>query len=77
MMTGSCGIAGSIDTDFSGGYGDTEGKGIMIKKWVKTPRGGFFEWRCCGLLWELIPSRKYPDRYHWNPVCPKCGKTAR
>ena len=32
------------------------------------------EWRCCGLIWQLLLSKNYPDRYNWNPTCPKCGE---
>lgn len=31
-------------------------------------------WECCGLVWELLLSNRYPWRYNWNPVCPECGK---
>jgi len=33
------------------------------------------EWKCCGNLWQLILTPKFPDRANWNPVCPNCGKT--
>lgn len=33
-----------------------------------------WEWRCCGWLWELIPSRRYPERNDSKPKCPTCGK---
>jgi hypothetical protein len=32
--------------------------------WFKT-------WKCCGLIWELI------IKCDWNPICPKCGQTAK
>lgn len=37
-----------------------------------------WEWRCCGWLWELIPSRRFPERNDHQPVCPTCkGKPKR
>jgi hypothetical protein len=30
------------------------------------------EWGCCGLVWQLMMSRLYPERYGWSPVCPIC-----
>lgn len=27
---------------------------------------------CCGLIWELLLSRKWLERYCFKPVCPRC-----
>lgn len=32
------------------------------------------EWRCCGHLWQLLLSPRYPERYRWFPICPRCGE---
>lgn len=32
--------------------------------------GKWWEWRCCGWLWELIPTRARDD---YQPECPTCG----
>jgi hypothetical protein len=32
------------------------------------------EWNCCGHLWQLLLSRRFPERYVWKPTCPTCGK---
>lgn len=32
------------------------------------------EWSCCDYLWQLLLSKKYPERYSWKPTCPNCGK---
>ena len=34
-----------------------------------------WEWRCtlCGYLWQVIPSRKFPERERFQPRCPSCG----
>lgn len=32
-------------------------------------------WSCCGFRWELLLSRKFPDRNNWAPVCSNCGST--
>ena len=31
------------------------------------------QWTCCGNLWELYLSRRYPERYEWEPVCEECS----
>lgn len=31
-------------------------------------------WTCCGQVWELLLSRRYPERETWQPVCDKCNK---
>ena len=31
------------------------------------------EWVCCGNLWQLLLSKRFPERYDWRPVCPNCG----
>lgn len=33
------------------------------------------EWNCCGHQWQLLLSKRYPDRYKWNPTCPDCKST--
>jgi hypothetical protein len=33
-----------------------------------------WEWRCCGWLWELIPSRRFLEAQTVRPKCPTCGK---
>jgi len=30
-------------------------------------------WECCGHLWELIISPRFPERLDARPVCPSCG----
>jgi hypothetical protein len=35
------------------------------------------EWECCGLLWQLIISRLFPERDVWFPTCPECGSRGR
>lgn len=30
------------------------------------------EWRCCGNLWQLLLSIRYPERQNWQPICPNC-----
>jgi len=33
-------------------------------------------WWCCGLRWELLLSKRYPERYKYKgPTCPRCGAT--
>lgn len=32
------------------------------------------EWECCGQKWELLLSKKFPERENWNPICKICGK---
>ena len=36
-----------------------------------------WEWRCHGYLWQLIPSRRYPERNGFQPTCPECGAKPR
>lgn len=31
------------------------------------------EWHCCGHVWQLLLSRRWPMRALWAPVCPDCG----
>ena len=33
----------------------------------------FVEWSCCGHLWQLLLSKRYPERRTWVPTCPICG----
>jgi len=35
------------------------------------------EWECCGLLWQLLISRLFPERDSWFPECPKCGSRGK
>jgi hypothetical protein len=45
---------------------------------LKRSRFGYWElreWTCCGYLWQLLMSRRYPERYGWAPQCPRCGDT--
>jgi hypothetical protein len=35
--------------------------------------GWFREWECCGVIWQLLLSRLFPERDSWSPKCPKCG----
>jgi len=30
------------------------------------------EWSCCGYIWQLFLSRRFPERFNWTPICPKC-----
>lgn len=32
-----------------------------------------WQWKCHDYLWELIPSKKYPDRNKFQPICPVCN----
>ena len=32
------------------------------------------EWECCGNLWQIILSKKFPERYKWRPTCPNCKR---
>src|SRR4030042_5944020 len=32
------------------------------------------EWTCCGNVWQLTMSTRFPGRVQWSPVCPGCGK---
>ena len=43
----------------------------QVKKWIMRLR----TWECCGLMWELMLSYRWPEREKWNPVCPTCGET--
>lgn len=48
---------------------------VSVERW-RTPDGrhAVKEWRCCGLVWQLMLSRLYPGRQCWTgPVCPRCG----
>ncbi len=50
----------------------------MILEWWRAAEGRMVkEYRCCGLIWQLILSRLYPARYHWRPTCPKCNEQAK
>jgi len=60
-------------------YDYEEGEGGMKVRYL-THRSGKWtfkakEWSCCGYTWQLLLSRRYPDRYNWNPVCPNCKST--
>src|SRR5262245_7991102 len=44
-------------------------------RWQHPTQGwsfGLATHRCCGLQWEILLSRRYPDRER-TPVCPQCG----
>jgi hypothetical protein len=30
-------------------------------------------WKCCGHTWELLLSKRYPERWTWTPICPDCN----
>lgn len=30
------------------------------------------QWECCGYIWQLLLSWRYPERPFWHPKCPKC-----
>jgi hypothetical protein len=34
-----------------------------------------WQWTCevCGHIWQVIPSRVFPERVTFQPVCPGCG----
>jgi len=32
------------------------------------------EWTCCTHIWQLLMSARFPNRWTWRPVCPKCGQ---
>ncbi len=36
--------------------------------------GRMMVWLCCGYVWQLVISSRYPDRDGWAPVCPNCGE---
>lgn len=33
-----------------------------------------WQWYCHGNLWEVIPSRRYPERDSYQPTCPSCKR---
>lgn len=35
------------------------------------------KWECCGLIFELMLSRLFEDRYQYAPTCPFCGQVGR
>ena len=41
-----------------------------VKHWTFTVK----EWECCGHIWQLLLSKRYPERFNWMPVCPTCGE---
>jgi hypothetical protein len=47
----------------------------MISRYLKEYR--LIEWRCCGLIWQLIISKLFPKRNVWFPICPECGAEGR
>ena len=47
---------------------------MTLEKWKDHRNREVREWRCCGMVWQLIMSRLYPDRYNWKPICPVCGR---
>jgi hypothetical protein len=32
------------------------------------------EWHCCGLVWQLCLSPRWPQRWRWHPRCPRCHR---
>lgn len=45
--------------------------------WYKQFR--CMEWECCGRKWQLLLSRRYPERINFAPtcVCGEVGKTSK
>jgi hypothetical protein len=41
-------------------------KNLIFKYWKMR------EWECCGHVWQLLLSSKFPERNKWTPVCPTC-----
>ena len=33
-------------------------------------------WSCCGLRWELLMSKRFPNREDFAPTCPRCRNSA-
>jgi len=52
---------------------------MTVERWrTHTPWGyghWCMEWRCCGLVWQLLLSAHYPARARMSPTCPVCGAT--
>lgn len=36
-----------------------------------------WQWKCCELLWELIPSRLFPERNKFKIICPNCNQPVK
>jgi hypothetical protein len=49
---------------------------IVKDSWFQNEKYRFRcrEWFCCGHVWQLLLSRRYPEREVWKPTCPTCGK---
>jgi hypothetical protein len=45
---------------------------MTLTHWRDTRRRLVREWSCCGLVWQLILSARYPERRTWTPTCPHC-----
>ncbi len=45
---------------------------MSYERWW-TGRWWCNEWRCCGLAWQILLSRLYPEREYIRPICPNCG----
>jgi hypothetical protein len=42
------------------------------------PNWYLVEWKCCGLLWQLIITPAFKkERENWNPTCPICGENTK
>jgi rRNA maturation protein Nop10 len=35
------------------------------------------QWKCCGHIWQLLLSNRFPERYTWRPICPDCGRKGK
>lgn len=43
----------------------------FFNKYIKF---NMMQWECCDELYELLLSRRFPDRYNRKPYCIHCGK---
>lgn len=41
--------------------------------WIK-PDNELVTWDCCGNRWEIILTRRHPERDMFTPVCDTCGR---
>ncbi len=50
----------------------------MTKQFMKHRVGQWtftmIRYQCHGHMWEVLLSRKWPERYNWRPVCPDCPR---
>jgi hypothetical protein len=44
----------------------------MTMRVFMDPDRRLVEWCCCGMIWQLLLSQLYPERYAWQPTCPVC-----